>query len=86
MDAKNGYRIDQKQDVGSQLGSIGSLAVNGQNIHVQGSGLGSQQGITQLTAADNIIGTLCNFFECIQKIGSLLSLHLNLVNVKTHCY
>lgn len=54
MDAKNGYHIDQKQDVGSQLGSIGSLAVNGQNIHVQGSGLNSQKGITQLTAANNI--------------------------------
>jgi filamentous hemagglutinin len=42
------------QDVGSQISSVGSLIVQGQNIKVKGSGLNSEQGTTQLSAVDQL--------------------------------
>jgi len=53
-DAQNHATSQKTQDVGSQLNSNDSLLLNGQNIKVQGSGLNSEQGTTQLSAVDQL--------------------------------
>ena len=53
-DAQNHATSQKTQDVGSQLNSNGSLLLNGQNIKVQGSGLNSEQGTTQLSAVNQL--------------------------------
>ncbi|MDS7958257.1 MULTISPECIES: hemagglutinin repeat-containing protein [unclassified Acinetobacter] len=53
-DAQNHATSQKTQDVGSQLNSNGSLLLNGQNIKVQGSGLNSVQGTTQLSAVNQL--------------------------------
>lgn len=51
---KNGYQQKQQQDVGSQISSVGSLLINGQNINIKGSELSSEQGTTQISAVDHL--------------------------------
>ncbi|WP_413784432.1 hemagglutinin repeat-containing protein [Acinetobacter sp. ACIN00229] len=53
-DVQNQTTSQKAQDVGSQLNSNGSLLLNGQNIKVQGSGLNSVQGTTQLSAVNQL--------------------------------
>ncbi|WP_254627262.1 two-partner secretion domain-containing protein, partial [Acinetobacter lactucae] len=53
-DAQNHSTSQKTQDVGSQLNSNGSLLLNGQNIKVQGSGLNSIQGTTQLSSVNQL--------------------------------
>ncbi|WP_373357803.1 hemagglutinin repeat-containing protein [Acinetobacter lactucae] len=53
-DAQNHATSQKTQDVGSQLNSNSSLLLNGQNIKVQGSGLNSEQGTTQLSAVNQL--------------------------------
>ncbi|WP_262729131.1 hemagglutinin repeat-containing protein [Acinetobacter pittii] len=53
-DAQNHATSQKTQDVGSQLNSNGSLLLTGQNIKVQGSGLNSVQGTTQLSAVNQL--------------------------------
>lgn len=53
-DVQNQTTSQKAQDVGSQLNSNGSLLLNGQNIKVQGSGLNSVQGTTQLSAINQL--------------------------------
>lgn len=53
-DAQNHSTSQKTQDVGSQVNSNGSLLLNGQNIKVQGSGLNSEQGTTQLSAVNQL--------------------------------
>ncbi|MEB3755121.1 hemagglutinin repeat-containing protein, partial [Acinetobacter sp. MD2(2019)] len=55
IDDKNGYQQKQQQDVGSQINSIGSLVLNGQNIRGKAVDLNSQQGDIQLSAQKDIV-------------------------------
>ena len=52
---KNGYQQKQKQNVGSQISSVGSLLINGQNITGKAVDLNSQQGNIQLSAQKDIV-------------------------------
>ena len=55
LDANNSSVSQRTQEIGSQINSIGSLLLNGQNIKVQGSTLRSGQGTTQLSALEQIV-------------------------------
>lgn len=54
IDAKNRYQTEQKQDIGSQINSAGSLIINGQSITAKAVNLSSEKGDIELSAQKDI--------------------------------
>ncbi|MGP3305026.1 ESPR-type extended signal peptide-containing protein [Acinetobacter baumannii] len=54
LDAKNNYKIAQQQDIGSQISSAGTLAIQGKNITGKAVQLSSQIGNVELLAENDI--------------------------------
>lgn len=54
LDAKNNYKIAQQQDIGSQISSAGTLAIQGKNITGKAVQFSSQIGNVELLAENDI--------------------------------